>query len=174
MTKYSSHWNSEAEIKLPPLPSIPTTKVGSTHGTDERHLRPVISDKPVSDYGIGAKPVSEYGVGTKPSREYGIGTKPVSEYGIGATNSAPTSTISKKGLSANLLSSFSYCQLCEHSMTSCSIRILQWKFHRPYCLAAQWNVIYLLFYKLYDHVELRFLTGITVIFLAIQIYLSKA
>lgn len=84
-TKYGSHWNSEAEIKLPPLPSIPTTKFGSTSGNDERHLGPVISDKPGSKYGIGTK------------------------------NSAPTSTLSKKGSFANLLSSSSSVSITSSS-----------------------------------------------------------
>lgn len=72
-TKYGSHWNSEAEIKLPPPPSIPPTKCGSTYGNDDRHLGPVISDKFGSEYGIGTK------------------------------NSAPTCTISKKDVPVQCL-----------------------------------------------------------------------
>lgn len=71
-TKYGSHWKLDAESKHPPLPSIPVAKYGSTYGNDERHPGPVVFNKLVS------------------------------EYGNEATSSMPTTTISKKGIIANL------------------------------------------------------------------------
>lgn len=78
--KYGSHRNSEAEFNYPLAPSVPGAKYGSTYGNDESLLGPVVSNKLVS------------------------------EYDNGSTNSIPTTTVSKKGIIANLLitgSSFS-------------------------------------------------------------------
>lgn len=74
-TKYGSHWSSEAEIKHPPLSSVLVAKYGSTSGNDERHPGPAVFNKPIS------------------------------EYGNGATSSIPITTVSKKGMISNLLSS---------------------------------------------------------------------
>jgi hypothetical protein len=110
-TKYGSHWSSEAEIKHPPLSSVLVAKYGSTYGNDERHPGPVVfknSEAEIKHPPLSSVPVAKYGSTSGNDERHpgsAVFNKPISEYGNGATSSIPTTTVSKKGMISNLLSS---------------------------------------------------------------------